>query len=159
MVIVLDRHLSVEAVGRSVCVEDAEALAQLMLDAYRGSVDDEGETLDGARGEIGRLFDGDYGDLLRECSFLVERGGTIVSASLVTMWKGTPLLAFSITDPRWKRRGLARTTLLHSMNALAERGHERLRLIVTRGNAPAEGLYESLGFEDESGRRNSNSSR
>jgi len=32
------------------------------------------------------------------------------------------------------------------MAAIVDRGDERLRLIVTDGNAPGRSLYESLGF-------------
>jgi hypothetical protein len=35
-----------------------------MLESYRGTIDDEGETLDDARSEVRRTFDGDYGTFL-----------------------------------------------------------------------------------------------
>lgn len=127
---------------------DAEALASLMLEAYRGSTDDEGETIDDARREIRRLLDGHYGEFLPEVSEVVERDGRIVAATLLTIWEGKPLVSFSMTSPAWKRSGLARAGLLRSINSLLQRGDRELQLFVTRGNEPAERLYESLGFRE-----------
>lgn len=49
-------------------------------------------------------------------------------------------------DPRFLRRGLARTLLRDSLPALKSRGVERIQLEVSQGNEPARRLYESLGF-------------
>ena len=139
---------SVDPGCRSPEPTDAEALACLMLDAYRGSTDDEGETIEDAREEIRRLFGGDYGDFLPECSEVIERDAKIVAATLLTLWQGVPLVSFSMTSPAWKRSGLARAGLRRTMNRLLQRGNRQLQLFVTRGNDPAERLYESLGFRE-----------
>lgn len=136
-----------DALERPPVPEDAEALAVLMLDAYRGTIDGEGGTLDDARGEIQRLWNGEYGQFRPECSGVVEREGRPVSATLITLWKGLPFLSFSMTAPQWKRHGLARAGLKRAMNRLMDAGENRLRLVVTSGNVAAESLYRSLGFE------------
>ncbi|GEM_PF-1157760 len=41
---------------------------------------------------------------------------------------------------------MAGSLLKKSMNALLDRGYDRLTLIVTEGNASAQHLYASLGF-------------
>jgi len=125
---------------------DAAQLAHLMLDAYRGTCDDQGETINDARLEVARLFEGEYGDLIPECSEVVVREGHLVAATLVTMWKASPLIAFSMTHPECKRTGLARAGIRRCMEQLLSAGHHELRLVVTRGNTSAERLYESLGF-------------
>ena len=51
-----------------------------------------------------------------------------------------------MTRPEAQGRGLAGSLLRMSMNALLDRGYERLTLIVTDGNTPAQRLYASLGF-------------
>jgi ribosomal protein S18 acetylase RimI-like enzyme len=51
-----------------------------------------------------------------------------------------------MTRPDAQREGLARSLMRRSIDALLDRGFERLRLIVTEGNAPAQRLYASLGF-------------
>ena len=127
---------------------DEPGLAQLMLEAYRGSADDEGATLEDALKETRALLSGRYGRLLWEHSFLVEEGGEalFLCASLVTSFEGAPLLAFSMTRPSHKRQGLASALILESARSLSEAGHEKLLLFVTEENVPARTLYEKLGF-------------
>jgi GNAT superfamily N-acetyltransferase len=126
---------------------DQESLGRLMYEAYRGTIDDAGETPDDAQTEIAKFFAGGYGPLLLECSEVTLREGEIVASTLVTIWKDTPLLAMSMTHPQWKRQGLARASMLRVLNALHAYGIKEVFLAVTDGN-PAEALYRSLGFAD-----------
>ncbi|MCY2967085.1 MAG: GNAT family N-acetyltransferase [Planctomycetota bacterium] len=130
---------------------DRQDLADLMLAAYRGTIDDSGETIDDARAEIDRLFAGEYGEFLPDCSEIIERDGKLVSATLVTRYQGKPLLAFSFTAPHWQRCGLARAGMLRAMDRLCGQGETELGLVVTSGNKPAEALYASLGFRAHPG--------
>lgn len=125
---------------------DAEGLARLMLDAYRGSVDDAGETLEDARSEIRLLTTGRYGRFDPDASEVAIHEGTPVAATLLTHYEGAPMLAFSLTLPAWRRRGLARGGILRAVRRLRDAGYDSLSLAVTVGNAPAVRLYESLGF-------------
>lgn len=125
---------------------DAPALAALMLDAYRGTIDDGGGGPDEAAAEVSRLLAGDYGPFDQGASELVERDGGIVSATLVTSHGGMPLIAFSMTASRWKRRGLARDGLVRTLHRLRAAGAVAIHLAVTPGNTAAERLYASLGF-------------
>ncbi|MDD5263806.1 MAG: GNAT family N-acetyltransferase [Candidatus Bipolaricaulis sp.] len=135
-------------VSRVVSPSDKEALAILLFAAYRGTIDDEGDSFADALVEIEKTFRGDYGRFLSECSFAVEEGEFLASACLVTFFDphGAPLVVFLMTRPEAKRRGLARHVLERSMNALLEAGYERLTLVVTDGNEPAQSLYRRLGF-------------
>lgn len=129
--------------------EDAAALGALLRAAYAGTVDDEGETEAEAVDEVLKTFGGTYGPYDEACSRLVERDGVPVSACLVTRWQARPFVAFSVTHPRWQRRGLARAGLQAAMQALHARHDHELRLAVTLANAPARAVYESLGFQLE----------
>lgn len=150
MKLTLDQPLPTTDVPvRTVRADDAEALAHLMLAAYRGTIDYHDETIDDARAEVAMLFDDTQRTLLADCSFVVERDDSLASAAIIIRHDGEPLVAFSMTDPRWKRIGLARTCLTHSINALTAHGWTTLRLIVTPGNTPAERMYESMGFVDD----------
>lgn len=84
---------------RQVSPGDAEALGQLMHDSYRGTVDDEGETVEQSVEEIRAALKGKYGELLVGCSFLIEDSSKPVSAALTTLWESRPLLAFVMTHP------------------------------------------------------------
>lgn len=125
---------------------DEEDLSSLMFSAYRGSVDDDGESLSDAEQSVHSTLNGEHGDFLDDCSFVALDAAYPVAVTLVTMLHGQPLLAQVYTDPTWKRRGLARALIKLSMNALAARSETELSLVVTSGNDPAERLYESLGF-------------
>ncbi len=127
---------------------DASCLARLMFDAYRGTIDDEGGTLDDAMAEVEKTLGGGYGEALLDASFAVEGPSPqeLLSASIITLFRGEPLLAFSMTSPAAQGRGLAGALIMECARALAELGHERLLLVVTRGNERAERLYEQLGF-------------
>ncbi len=133
---------------RVVRPDDNEALAILLFAAYRGTIDDEGDSFADALEEIEKTRRGDYGRFLPECSFVIEEGEYIASACLVSFFEphDAPLVVFLMTRPEAKRRGLARSLLERSMNALRNGGHSRLTLVVTDGNEPALNLYRSLGF-------------
>jgi len=138
---------------RSVKTEDRDELAILLYAAYRGTIDDEGGTYADASQEIDRLFAGAYGEFLPTCSFVIEEGESIASASLLTWWEvhQAPLIAFTMTRPEYRRRGYARLLIQTSMNALLDHGYDRLTLVVTVGNAPAQRLYQTLGFRTMTG--------
>lgn len=146
---VLHKAVADDAQARPPTPEDAEALAVLMHDAYRDTVDAEGESLDDSRAVVRQLFDGEFGPLLWSVSEVIERAGRVVAATLITVWQGGPFVAFTLTAPHHQGRGLARAGLLRAMNRLAASDEKVLRLVVTQGNEPAERLYERLGFRPE----------
>lgn len=138
-------------VCRCVTEDDADALAELMLEAYRGTIDYNGETIEDARAEIWRVLLDMYGPFQPGCSFVHDEGGALQSASLISTIKQglsdpTPLLVYTMTRPSAQRRGLASALILHSARALAAAGHTRLALVVTAANLPARRVYERLGF-------------
>jgi len=149
----MERALTRQPIPSDLCCRspresDKETLAILLYAAYRGTIDDDGETFADALAEVEKVFDCTYGAFLPDCSFVIEEGEYIASASLITWWEphDAPLVAFTMTRPEAQGRGLAGALLRMSMNALLDRGYERLTLIVTDGNTPAQRLYASLGF-------------
>ena len=133
---------------RSISEEDIPALGRLMLESYRDTIDYEGETIEDAISEIHGTLDGKYGPFLKDCSFVSEKKGQALAACVIT-WSEelkTPLLAFSMTHPDFKKQGLGTFLLKKSINALLVCGHKELHLVVTEGNLPAQRLYERIGF-------------
>ena len=144
--------------ARSLSLQDTTPLGKLMYEAYHGTIDDEGETLEAATKEIQETVAGKYGPLLAKCSFLIEaqeEPGRVLAASVITAWtddqKGHtyPLLAFLMTHPDAKGKGMGTFLLKKSMNALLAEGETELVLFVTVGNHAAQHLYQKLDFQVE----------
>ncbi len=146
---VLLRAVNHDPRARPPVPEDADALGELLLDAYRGTLDDEGETLHDARAVARDLFGGGSGTFLWAVSEVIEADGRLAAATMLTTWQDLPFVAFMVTAPSHQRQGLARAGLQRAINRLAAGGETVVRLVVTQGNARAEALYESLGFRPE----------
>ncbi len=146
---VLARGAAADVRARAPTAADAPALARLLHVAYRGTLDDEGETLADTETIVGQLFGGVFGTLLGSVSEVIEAPPALLAATLVTLWQGLPLVAFVVTAPEHRRQGLARAGLTRAIDRLAAADEPVLRLVVTEGNRPAEALYESLGFRPE----------
>jgi hypothetical protein len=126
--------------------EETEALAELMLDAYRGSVDAHGETTDDALSEVEGYFLGKMGEPLIDSSWVYDNNGTLLAACLITERDGGPLLAYLMTRSPWQRRGLASYVLRQSILSLQDARHESLSCIISEGNSDAEAILEQFGF-------------
>jgi ribosomal protein S18 acetylase RimI-like enzyme len=131
--------------------EDAEVLGALMYQAYRGTVDDEGETLEQSVEEARGALGGKYGELLTRSSFVIEADSKPVSVTLVTLWEGRPLLAFLLTHPDHQGQGMGTYLVRRTIAALLDQGFGEVDLFVTRANEPAVRIYERLGFQDVKG--------
>ena len=143
----------IDALRRPLWVTDDRALAALIEEAFRGTLDDDGTTLEDVQYEVRRVYAGRYGPILWPCSF-VQTDGTrrLVGASVITDHPdGDALLAYTAVAPDYRRQGIARTLIRASLAALADNGYDEVRLYVTEGNSPAIVLYRSLGFEREPG--------
>ena len=132
---------------RAVVHKDIPALAVLMDLSFQGTIDHEGETLAQCEKEIQGTLTGKYGPFMASASFCIVQGEKIASATLLTHWKGKPLLAFSMTAPEFKGQGMAGKLIEQSISALFAIGESELRLAVTEGNTSAQNLYKRLGFE------------
>lgn len=128
---------------------DEAALGPLMQRAYRGTVDDEGETVEDAIAEVRKTLAGDYGAFMPGCSMVAERDSRVVSATLVTHLVGQPFVAFAFTDPECQGQGLAGGCIRAAMARLRSQGERELGLMVTLANARAVSLYTRLGFVAE----------
>ena len=143
----VNRPTSLALLFRNPTPDDLPGLAELMLSAYEGTIDYGGETLDEATDEVRSYFEGKSGEPLLDCSFVALDLDAPVSASLVSLWEGGPLLAYTYTGKLWKGQGLATGLVQLSINALHARDHQSLALWVTDGNTPAEHVYAVLGFQ------------
>ena len=128
---------------------DIDELAGLMLDAYRGTIDYQGEDIDDAREEIRNyLCTENDGDPVTAQSRLAFRDGRLISACLCTRLEGEPhpLIAYVMTSPADKGRGIARYLLMNVLEQLSNAGHKGVSAVITEGNTPSERLFRNAGF-------------
>jgi GNAT superfamily N-acetyltransferase len=128
--------------------DDAEALGALMLDAYRGTLDDEGEDLSDAVAQVRGFFAGKSGRPIPEASIVAWRGSTPVCFCAVA-WleqRGCPFVAYIVTASAAKGQGVGRFVLETALKRAARAGHGEVRAFITDGNAPSERLFAAAGF-------------
>ncbi len=142
---------SSESTYRTVTPDDLPALAELLVVAYAGTVDDLNESPEEALDYLHKRTRGEIvGPMLWDCSFVAVQRIAPVAAVLTSEENpGKPLLGDVYTHPDWQRRGLA-TALIHlTANALHERGYKEMTLKVAIANTDARRLYERLGFRSQ----------
>ena len=121
---------------------DREALAVLLLDAYRGTVDDEGESESEALDAVDHYLS----VCRRPYSRLVVRDGSIIAMSLVVVVKERHYIDPVTTAAAFKGMGFAGAVVSHSVELLAADGVAEVGAVITDGNVPSERLFTSLGF-------------
>ena len=126
--------------------DDQVAVAEILFDAYRGGVDDEGDGPVVALVEVVNTMAGQYGPPIPDaCLVGLDEHGQIVSAVLTVMFEDEPLIAHVVTDPDHQHQGWGGALIEQALQAVAEGGGAWVNLAVTVGN-PALALYEKLGF-------------
>ena len=128
---------------------DAEAVGRLLLDAYKGTIDDEGEDLPAAVAVARGYFAGENGRVLSELSVGAWRGPSLV-AICAAAWldlRGCPFVAYVATASEAKRQGVGRLVLAETIRRAGRDGHREIRAFITMGNKPSEQLFAGLGFE------------
>ncbi len=134
---------------RQLAPTDRDALAHLMLDAYIGTIDYEGETLKEARDGVDSWLEGS--PLVdHSCGAIID--GQIVSAVLVSVLDESPFIAIVMTDPAHKGARLARAVTEAALISLKRAGHSRVALYITKGNTPSEKLFAAIGARPSSAR-------
>jgi RimJ/RimL family protein N-acetyltransferase len=124
-------------------------LAKLMDASYKNTIDYEGETPEQCVQEMKDTIAGKYGPFIYSASFILKNKDKAVSAILLTEWKSQPLIAYTMSDPDFQGKGLAKNLIRKSISALAKLNRKELFLVVTDGNTSAQNLYKSLGFEEK----------
>jgi RimJ/RimL family protein N-acetyltransferase len=123
---------------------DRLELAALMMDAYGGTIDYDGETEEQAAAEVDGYL---AGEAYLDTSLVAVRDGRIVSAVLVSRILGVPLIGYAMTRAEAKGQGLASALLDASAEAIWAAGHDEIRAFITAGNGPSETIFKRAGFE------------
>jgi hypothetical protein len=129
-------------VVRHVDREDHEALSHLMIDAYKGSVDDEGESIEDARAAIDHYFE----TIVWPHSFVIADSDLPVAMSMVVIVDGVHYIDPVATTATRKGLGHGRIAVATSLRSLAASGITEVGAVITDGNTPSERLFTRLGF-------------
>ena len=128
---------------RPVSDDDRDALAPLLLDAYRGTIDDEGEDLDDAFEAIDRMLE----RAIRPFSFVATIDTGIAGFSFVIELDGVHYIDPVVVGPAHKRTGVGTAAVDRSLDALAAAQVVDIGATITDGNIASETLFRRLGFE------------
>jgi len=130
--------------------EMAENLAETMIDAYKNTVDYEGEEYEDALFEIKNVIADGYGEFLKSVSFAFVKENEVVSAIMVSLYENIPYILYVFTKKNNIGRGLATRLIRKSLYELDRKGYRRVQLSVSEANHGARFLYEKLGFKYKS---------
>jgi GNAT superfamily N-acetyltransferase len=119
-----------------------DALAALLLDAYRDTIDDEGEDLDDAYEAIDHYLAG----IIRPHSFVLLQRKTLVAFSFVLVVDEVHYVDPVVVTPVRKRQGLGRAAVQLCLDSLAGVEVPEVGATITDGNLASERLFIGLGF-------------
>jgi GNAT superfamily N-acetyltransferase len=125
---------------------DIVELAAAMQDAFIGTPDYLGETLEELIDEISDVVDEGFAPLIKEASYRIEHEGITEAAILISFYQGQPLVSEIFTTKAHLGKGMASFLLRKSINSLYNLGYPKLILYVHPDNARAIKIYEKLGF-------------
>lgn len=96
------------------------------------------------------LFNGKYGKVIEPASKILTENNKVIAGTLCTQYRSTDgtrtaLLVDIFVVGSHQRKGIARSLLLFSLNALKKLGYEECDLWVSEDN-PAKILYQNVGF-------------
>ena len=114
----------------------------MILDAYRDTIDDEGEDHEAALSAV----DDWLARLERPHSIVLEEDGQILAVSFVVDVAGLKYIDPVATVSRRKREGLGRTAVGFSLRSLHVHGVHEAGAVITDGNTASERLFADLGF-------------
>ena len=139
-IVVAPTHRSLEM--RHPVVADRDVLAALLLDAYRNTIDDEGEDIDDAYTAIDQYL----ARIERPYSFVAFEQDIVVAFSFVVVLNQIHYVDPVVVAPPSKRRGLGRETVQVCLGSLAAAGITEVGAAITDGNIASERLFVGLGF-------------
>lgn len=119
-----------------------DSLAALMLDAYRKTIDDEGETLDDALGAINYYL----ASIVRPHSYVMVDGSDLVAFAFVVVVNDVHYIDPVVVASTRKRLGFGGALVRRCLGSLADAGVFEVGATITDGNVASERLFVGLGF-------------
>jgi len=127
---------------RSVLASDRDELAALMLDAYQGTVDDEGETTIEALEAVDHYLS----LIVHKHSFLVTEASRVVAMAFTVVVDEVHYVDPIVVAAHRKQSGIGREAVTLVLESLAGDGIAEVGATITDGNIASERLFLGLGF-------------
>lgn len=119
-----------------------DVLAELMLDAYRNTIDDEGEELSDACDAMDHYL----ASIVLPYSFVALDGGIPVAFAFVVVVSDVPYIDPVVVAAARKRQGLGAAIVGQCLRSLVDAGNSVVGATITDGNVASERLFLGLGF-------------
>lgn len=119
-----------------------DQLAALMLDAYRNTIDDEGESLEDAL----RAVDDYFASIVRPYSYVMVDGSDLVAFAFVVVVNDVHYIDPVVVAAARKRLGFGSSLVRRCLGSLADAGVGEVGATITDGNVASERLFVGLGF-------------
>jgi hypothetical protein len=119
-----------------------DALAALMLDGYRNTIDDEGETLDDALSAIDHYL----ASIVRPHSYVMLDGPDLVAFAFVVVVNDVHYIDPVAVASARKRLGFGDAVVRLCIGSLVGAGVAEIGAVITDGNVASERLFVGLGF-------------
>ncbi|NRY59402.1 GNAT family N-acetyltransferase [Clostridium beijerinckii] len=126
--------------------DDIDGLSVSMLDAFKDTVDFNGETIEELHKEICSIVESTFGRFIPDASFQIKQNGEIAAVVLISLFKGKPFVSELFTVKKYLKQGMASNLLKKSINVLMNLGYDDLILYVHSENVDAVNLYKKIGF-------------
>jgi ribosomal protein S18 acetylase RimI-like enzyme len=122
--------------------QQRDPLAALMLDAYRNTIDDEGESFEDACSAV----DDYLTSIVRRHSFVMLDGSDPVAFAFVVVVDDVHYIDPVVVASARKRLGLGDALVRRCLGSLADAGIPEVGATITDGNVASERLFTGLGF-------------
>ena len=99
---------------------DINNLASSMLEAFLDTEDFEGETLEELNEEINSIIKSTFGIFISDASFQIKKNDDTISAILISLYKGKPLVSELFTKKKFKNLGFASNLLKKKYKCFVE---------------------------------------
>ena len=123
--------------------QQRDQLAALMLDAYRNTIDDEGESL----GDAISAIDDYLASILRPHSYVMLDGSDLVAFAFVLIVNDVHYIDPVVVASGRKRLGFGGALVRRCLRSLVDAGVFEVGAAITDGNVASERLFIGLGFE------------
>ena len=130
-----------------------EEMAEVFLDAYKDTLDYDGESINETNNEIGNIIRGDYGEIITSasgCIKIKEKLASIIFITKKSLNEELDMISFIpyiVTKKEVIRQGFAKALIINGLQQLIKSNYKICELSVSEGNKHAYELYISLGFE------------